>query len=150
MILSNVEIIELSQNQITVVDLDIAEAYGDLAWHAKRHGKTFYARHCENGLNVYLHGLIMQPPKGLEVDHIDGNGLNNLRSNLRIVTRRQNMQNQHGIQKTSAHRGVYWNPAANKWQAYVHYGNKTKYLGVYHSQEDAAYVREFAERILNL
>lgn len=133
--------IKLSQGLETIVDNDIFDDLPYETWHAKKHGKTFYARHCDNGENVYLHRLIMKTPKGLEVDHIDGNGLNNLRSNLRNVTRREQMQNQHGISKTSIYPGVYWNPSANKWQAYCQINNKSIYLGVRSSEEDAFALR---------
>lgn len=44
---------------------------------------------------IHLHRLIMDCPKGLFIDHIDGDGLNNKRNNLRIVTHKENMQNKH-------------------------------------------------------
>lgn len=131
------KIVKLSQGLETTIDDDTFERLPFKTWHAKKHGKTFYARHCDNGCNVYLHRLIVEAPEGLEVDHIDGNGLNNLRSNLRVVSHRQNMENIH-VSKTSKYPGVYWNPAANKWQAYANRGGKSIYLGVFSREIDAA------------
>lgn len=129
--------IKLSQGKKTIVDDKTFEKYGHLAWHTKKHGKTFYAKHSNRTGPVYLHRLIL-PSTFLEVDHIDGDGLNNLTSNLRLVTRRQQMQNQHGISKTSRYPGVYWNTAADKWQAYAQHKNKSIYLGVFSREKDAA------------
>lgn len=53
---------------------------------------TAYARCSVNGRGVLLHRLLMSPPEGLVVDHIDGNGLNNQRANLRVVTQSENMR----------------------------------------------------------
>src|SRR5260370_39084577 len=122
-------IIKLSMGKESIVDDDFL--IPPRKFSTKPHGKTFYAK-CNDIGGRYLHHYVCgYPLKGYEVDHIDGNGLNNQRSNLRIVTRRQNMQNQHGVSKTSKYPGVYWNPAANKWQAYCCIKNQTKYLGVY-------------------
>jgi HNH endonuclease len=128
--------IKLSQGKETIVDDDIFNKYSQLSWHIKPHGKTFYAKHSSAHGPVYLHRLIMCP-KNSEVDHIDGNGLNNLRSNLRVGSHRQNMRNIH-VSKTSRYHGVYWNPAAKKWQAYAQHKRKSIYLGVFAREKDAA------------
>lgn len=148
------QIIKLTQGKVAVVDDDIMLPAKKFS--TKPHGKTFYAKCTMLGAKgkpttVYLHHFVAGfPLKGFEVDHINGDGLDNRRENLRVATRRQNMQNQHGVSKTSSHRGVYWNPAADKWQAYVHYNNQSRYLGVFSSQIDALVARQFAERILGL
>ncbi len=59
--------------------------------------------------NILMHREIMRPPKGMFIDHIDGNGLNNQKSNLRIVTNRQNCINtQLYKNNTSGFKGVSW------------------------------------------
>lgn len=132
------KLIKLSRGYETKVDDNVCCHLLYKSWHVKPHGKTHYARHCDSGKNVYLHRLILNAPIGLEVDHIDGDGLNNTRANLRIVTRRQQMQNQHGVSKTSKYPGVYWNSSAKKWQAYAHHKNKAIYLGIFAREVDAA------------
>lgn len=124
-------------------------------WSIKPHGKTFYAKtngfhSCGERSTQYLHHFIAgKPLNGLEIDHIDGDGLNNARANLRIVTRRQNMNNIHGLTKTSRFPGVYWNSAVKKWQAYVCVGRVSKYLGVFSTQEASYAVRNaYLESIL--
>jgi hypothetical protein len=89
-----------------------------------------------NGKTAYMHRLIMQPPDCRQIDHIDGDGLNNRRSNLRIVTQRQNMHNQKRISK-SGHRNVYAT-RNGKWMVRVREKGKVKYYGTYSILEDAS------------
>lgn len=86
------------------------------------------------GSNIYMHRLITG---FAEVDHHDGNGLNNRRSNLREATHAQNMGNarkQPGC--SSRFKGVYW--SGKKWQAQIGVNHGTRYLGRFVSEEDAA------------
>ena len=86
------------------------------------------------GGNLYMHSLITG---FAEVDHWDGDGLNNRRSNLREVTHAQNMGNarkQYGC--SSQYKGVYW--GGKKWQAQIGVNHGTRYLGRFVNEEDAA------------
>jgi hypothetical protein len=83
-----------------------------------------------------MHRIIMNPANGFEVDHIDGNGLNNQRSNLRIVTRRQNQQNKHMITK-GGFVGVQFDPRCNRWQSKICINGKTMHLGMYSNAYEA-------------
>ena len=87
---------------------------------------------------VLLHRLIMQAPKGMLVDHIDRNGLNNKRSNLRLCTKKQNRANGKPWKPAaSGYRGVYW--SGRKWFAAISQnGHKIKSLGQFESKELAA------------
>lgn len=78
-----------------------------------------------------------------EIDHIDGNGLNNKIENLRKAIRSQNSCNKK-ISKlnTSGYKGVYWNKFSNKWMAYGQKDGKLKYLGRYESIDDAILIAE--------
>ncbi|MEG7750695.1 HNH endonuclease, partial [Listeria monocytogenes] len=65
---------------------------------------------------VYLHRQIMGEPSGFEVDHIDGNGLDNRRANLRVASKTQNVRNQRIRQdNTSSFKGVSWSKRRQKW-----------------------------------
>lgn len=105
--------------------------------------------------NVPMHRMIMNvtDPK-IQVDHIDGNGLNNQRSNLRLAT---NQQNSFGSRKSfnklysSKYKGVSFDKSREKWAAKIQINRKYKYLGRYETELEAAQaynvaaVRHFGE-----
>jgi hypothetical protein len=115
-------------------------------WCAHKDGTTFYAvktiRINKKEKTIKMHRVIMNTPHNMKTDHIDGNGLNNQRSNLRIVTARQNGQNIH-INKSSQYVGVYWHKRNKKWRASININKKVKYLGNYTNELEAhkAYLR---------
>ena len=91
------------------------------------------------GPQTMLHRLILDAPSGVEVDHWDGDPLNNRRANIRPVSRKQNRENQRvNARNTSGYRGVYWNKAAGKWQAYIGHNGKSTNLGIFDDVEAAA------------
>jgi endogenous inhibitor of DNA gyrase (YacG/DUF329 family) len=85
---------------------------------------------------VRMHRLIMDCPKGMVIDHIDGNGLNNRKANLRICTHAENCQNLHGVNPrniTSGIRGISWHKRDKRWRVRVSH----KYIGEYKDLETA-------------
>lgn len=95
----------------------------------RKHKKSF----------ILMHSSIVDPPKGKEVDHVDGNKLNNQRRNLRCVTSSQNKMNLPKRNKTSSkYKGVCWHKGGGKWMAYIGINKKLKYLGLYNKEKDAA------------
>lgn len=92
-----------------------------------------------NGKKTRLHSLLMNPPKGKEVDHIDSDPKNNRRSNLRIVTHRQNMQNVQKRRGTkSAYIGVYWDKIQGHWFAQINH----QHIGIFKEERHAAMARD--------
>lgn len=88
--------IHLSNSPLSAqVDESDASVIGAHIWFlAKKRNKTYaMARDRKTKRRMYMHRLLMTAPRGKIVDHIDGNGLNNHRSNLRICTRSENMAN---------------------------------------------------------
>jgi hypothetical protein len=126
-------------------DLDAVTSFGK-KWQLLRGANTNYAYiHLhENGKRrcLLLHRFLLNAPSGHEVDHIDGNGLNNSRANLRLVTRQQNKFNQRHV------RGIYWNKRRQKWYAQIKKDQKVRYLGSFETEDEALAARKCAEREL--
>lgn len=76
-------------------------------------------------------------PQNLQVDHINGNGLDNRRGNMRLTTTRGNGQNLH-IKKTSMYPGVRIDKLGKKWQAQIKVDGKQKHIGTFEREIDAA------------
>lgn len=111
-------------------------------WSLKVSGSNMYARRWilgGNGKFLPMHREIMCAYSGIQVDHIDGNTLNNQRSNLRLATPSQNQWNK-GLYKnnTSGFKGVSWHKDTKRWQATIAANGKQKSLGVFYSKQDAA------------
>lgn len=85
-----------------------------------------------------MHRIILNAPKNMQVDHIDGNPLNNQRSNLRLCTGAQNCCNKaHGGVKThSQYRGV--SVRGSRFRARIHVDKKVAHVGYYDTEEKAA------------
>lgn len=86
-----------------------------------------------------MHRIITGASCAVEVDHQDGNGLNNRRANLRAATRPQNQFNsRRPINNTSGHKGVSFHKDSGKWQANIGVNRRKKYLGLFDTPEEAA------------
>ena len=120
-----------------IIDIEDVELCKKYKWHIKRDRRTSYA--ISNGESrVFLHRLVMNYSGNDDVDHINRNGLDNRKSNLRIVTRSANIMNQdesNGIKKV---------PSGN-YQVAIGKDYKTIYIGTYSSFEDAYNARKNAE-----
>ncbi|MCJ7663057.1 MAG: HNH endonuclease [Desulfobacterales bacterium] len=127
--------IELSQGQSALVDAADLPIIFRYKWYAERKKEyTFYASTvCGPGKNhLQMHRLILPAPDGFVIDHINGNGLDNRRSNLRVVTRSQNMHNQRKQRNSSSRfKGVCKD--GNRWRAAI-----TVPIGVFDTEEEAA------------
>jgi hypothetical protein len=101
-----------------------------------------YARHTYSATSrIYLHHAIMPCEDGLEVDHKNGDKLDNRRKNLRRVTKLQQRQNLPSYQtqgRTSQFRGVSWDSVRQKWRAKVKKDGKTVFFARFDSEVDAA------------
>jgi hypothetical protein len=109
-------------------------------WYAwwNNHVKNYYCRmdiKSKDGkqTTIYLHRLISNNPKGMFVDHIDNNTLNNTDGNLRIVTNSENQQNRKSAQANSKSgiRGVSWHKQARKWRATVNVNGRQHSIGLF-------------------
>ncbi len=133
--------IPLTQGKVAIIDDADFEEFSKYKWCAMKNGNTFYAvRNYAQPIqmNIWMHRVIMNAQKGQEIDHINGNGLDNRRYNLRLCTRSQNHQNQRIGGGSSQYKGVCWNKQAGKWQAQIMLNYKTYYLGHFVNEIDAA------------
>lgn len=131
------QIISANGRQILVDDTDY-ETIAQFRWYTNPHKGLCYAFN-SNGDSV--HGLIMQPntKTGEMVDHIDGNGLNNKRDNLRICTCHQNILNSKSKENaTSKFKGVKYNNRLKKWIARISYNYQSYLIGEYDTENEAA------------
>lgn len=135
--------IQLTMGLSVKVDDDDYEILSKFKWQAKNPRKdTYYAARSirmSNGKQktVGMHRFITNCPDGYDVDHIDGDGLNNCKSNLRVVTRRQNLQNRHS-KTSSSYVGVSFDKNKGKWVSYIRINNKRVALGTFIDEMSAA------------
>jgi hypothetical protein len=95
--------------------------------------------------NAKLHRYILAAPAGVDVDHINGDPLDNCRENLRLVTARQNQANSRKRKEASSkYKGVAWHPVSGKWRAYIAPDGKQQHLGLFSDEMEAA--RAYDER----
>jgi len=85
-----------------------------------------------------MHNLITPPPSGLEVDHINGDGLDNRKINLRFATRSQQCMNRSAQHKSSQYKGVRLWKMRKIWQARIKTNGREIHLGYFHNEADAA------------
>lgn len=97
-----------------------------------------------------MHRYLTSAPKGMVVDHINGDSLDNRQDNLRVCTQSQNRMNATKIPYHNATGviGVCWNNATQKWLAYIYKNYKRIYLGDHANFEDAVDARKQAEKEL--
>jgi hypothetical protein len=140
--------IPLTQGKVALVDDEDYQELSKHKWYALKHGNTYYAARtarCKNGgrSTVYLHCTLLEAPKNMEIDHINGDGLNNTRGNLRVVTHRENGQNLH-MEKSSKFPGVCWDRRRKKWQTGLQIARKWHYLGSFEDEETAGLIYSMA------
>ena len=144
--------VKLTQDKVALIDDEDYERANQHTWCAFRsYGGKFYAQcRVSKTRTISLHRFIMNALKSkLEVDHIDGNPLNNRKSNLRLVTHAQNQRNFKKFKtNTSGYKGVAWHKARRKWRAYIVLNAKQRHLGLFTSKIRAAKAYDEAARKL--
>lgn len=88
---------------------------------------------------LYMHREIMAPLPGFDVDHINGNRLDNRRENLRICTHQQNLFNSKlSAANKSGYRGVSWDTNNRRWVVQIRLNGKPYYIGAFRDKHEAA------------
>lgn len=141
--------IPLTQGRFALVD---DEDYDELSKYTWNYGmpQGYAARKIGyRGKKVYMHRQILDAPPKIDVDHINGNKLDNRRVNLRLVTRSQNLYNAAPRGGSSRFKGVCWNKPLGKWVASIQINRKLVHLGVFTDEIEAAktYNRAATEHI---
>ncbi|HWG89553.1 MAG TPA: HNH endonuclease [Candidatus Thermoplasmatota archaeon] len=153
---SRVELIGGGTALVSTADLDQLAGYH---WYSTKMGEKTYAvapMHLPDGRVVLfaMHRFLVQPSPGLMVDHINGDGLDNRRENLRVVTHAENMRNRKRPRNNkSGYKGVMYLPDprshVSPWKAKITYNKKIYYLGTYATAEEAARAYDRAARDLH-
>lgn len=147
----NIAIVPLTKGYEAIIDAEDMHIADSVNWSAmvpkSKSGKE-YSPYAIRGYGILLHREIMQAKKGQILDHINGNTLDNRKSNLRFCTHSQNMQNsQRHETNTSGHRGVRFRKDRNKWRSEIYFNGKYIHLGLFENKIDAisAYEQKSAE-----
>lgn len=143
--------IPLTQGKVALVDDDIYEWANRYKWHAHRINHTYYA-HRTTGYGpskklVQLHREIMNTPAGVYVDHVNGDGLDCRRINMRHATASENARNtSKRSDNTSGFKGVSYVKNRSMWEARIKVNQRQYFLGHFQAPEDAARAYDEAAR----
>ncbi|MHC4573173.1 MAG: HNH endonuclease [Planctomycetota bacterium] len=147
--------IPLSQGKFAIVDPDDYEHLNKYKWHASKNASTFYAKR-----NLYpkrkgkpttipMHRQIMNPPDHMLVDHINYDGLDNRKANLRLATPTENTRHTRRTLHpgTSKYKGVSWYTREKRWVVKIHADGKTRTVGYFTDEIEAAKAYDKAAKI---
>jgi hypothetical protein len=144
----------MTQPRYTIVDPADYERLRKYEWTTRKGTNSFYVRRHVAGYKgkkqtiVYMHQETIKVPKGLIIDHINNDGMDNRRANLRAATRAQNSRNRKNSLKSggSIYKGVSWDKKSRKWKARIGCDSKTIYLGHFENEIDAAKAYDWAAK----
>jgi hypothetical protein len=139
---SKMMIIPLNHGKQTIIDIEDYDKIKHLnLWAFNCKNERWYVCYCnDEHKNTFLPRLLLDTTN--EVDHINGDGLDNRKSNLRIVTRSQNLQNSRKPRRikgcSSKYKGVCWDKLTKKWRAQITFNYHVKYIGLFENEVEAA------------
>lgn len=146
--------IRLTQGKYAIVDSDDYWELSKYSWYAHKAENSCYAcRRVHGGKGkkterMWMHRAVISVPAGLMCDHINHDGLDNRKANLRAATAAQNRINSRTarIKKSSKHRGVCWRAEQKKWFAYVYVGGRAVFTKYFDDATAAARARDRAAK----
>lgn len=138
--------IQLTKGMVAIVDDDDLPILERMKWRAKQERRTLYAVSDQQHSLILMHRYILSAPKGVFVDHIDCDGLNNRRSNLRLCTRAENNHNARTRlhNKSAPFKGVCFISSRGNFLASIRVCRRLINLGRFSSAEEAALVYDAA------
>jgi len=153
----NIRLIPLTKFKFAIVDAENFDRLNSFTWYARRGTNTWYATRCKRtgektgNTFVWMHNMIVPPPKGLMIDHANQNGLDNRKTNLRFATRSQNMQNRRKwlTPCSSKYKGVIHRNYHNRrklWNAYINVNRRRIHLGCFMTELEAARAYDVAAK----
>ena len=132
--------IPLTQGQYAIVDPERYEELAKHKWFAVRNDGRFYAVRSAKNKNVKMHHVIIGTEEGKVIDHINSNGLDNRKANVRFATSQQNSWNQRKQRgnSSSKYKGVSWEKKRKEWRARITFKGRVVHLGRFDTEEEAA------------
>jgi len=136
--------IPLTQGKYAIVDPDDYPRLARYKWYAAKNEHTFYAvknswsKFEKKKIKIKMHRVITDAPAGLIVDHINHNGLDNRKANLRLATLAQNARNSRRRRNRSGYKGVCYAGNRGKYRAAIWHDKKRIHLGYFNSKITAA------------
>lgn len=140
--------IPLTRRKVALIDDEDRERVAPFKWsltcHKERNPPDYYARRSAwrsgKSVTVLMHRFILNAPPDKHVDHINGDGLDNRRSNLRLVTPAQNQQNLRSRGSKTTFRGVQYDARKKEkpYYARIKAQCQTHWLGLFKTAEEAA------------
>ena len=138
--------LKLTGGEVALVDSTDYDWLDQWNWTVLKTANTSYAvRQTSDSSGarrtVMMHRVILETPKGMEADHINGNGLDNRRENIRTCTHAQNMCNRvhRATEKcTSKYKGAQWYAGKGKWRVSIRFRGKRTHVGYFNSEIEAA------------
>ncbi len=135
-------LIPLTQGKFALIDKKDFKLISKYKWHYRKSGKTHGKNGYAQNRKFFMHNLIMRPLNGFVVDHINRNGLDNRRGNLRLGTISQNYANFPKKNGRSKYRGVHFLKRRKEfkgkpWGASTTINGKSVYIGVYDTEKEA-------------
>ena len=139
-----VKVVPLTQGKVTIVDEDDYDHLNKIRWQTRVQGENLFYAQAYKGKGEtpkVMHRVIMGLKMGdkLDVDHMNHDGLDNRKRNLRTCTRSQNNMNRLPQQGgASKYKGVVYHKGVAKWWARIKINRKTISLGLYNKESLAA------------
>jgi hypothetical protein len=146
--------IPLTQGKFAKVDPEDYIWLSQFRWHCHKREHAYYAvrTHWQKRVSkkILMHRLIADTPGHLVCDHINRDGLDNRKQNLRNCTKQQNNLNQTGHRDSaSRYKGVYWKKDMQKWAASIQIDARRRHLGYFEDETTAAKAYDKAAKRLH-